>query len=118
MARMKRSWTFFGVLIFFVSIRYSDSNCFGCPGRIKLESDGPALLDAPTSINATILNAHEFEGPFFFNFSKSKSRNIRHVIFKLFINTFLQILANPLLPQTIILPYQGYLLWYTFQMTM
>ena len=78
MFEMVKMKTFFGMIIFFVGIRYSDSNCFGCPGRIKLESDGPALLDAPTSINATILNAHEFEGPFFFSFSKFKSTNIKN----------------------------------------
>lgn len=59
-----------GVIILLLKTTAMESNCFGCPGKLKLESDGPAIFDAPISINATLENAHEFEGPFYFNFSK------------------------------------------------
>ena len=51
-------------------IESTESNCYGCSGKLKLVSDGPALFDAPISINATLENAHEFEGPFYFTFRK------------------------------------------------
>ena len=67
---MKDQFVIFGVLIFFMKSSGSEGNCFGCTGKLKLETDGPAIFDAPISIKATIENAHEFEGPFYFNFSK------------------------------------------------
>ena len=51
-------------------IENTESNWNGCPGKLKLTSDGPAIFDAPISINATIENAHDFDGPFYFTFGK------------------------------------------------
>ena len=55
-------------------IENTESNWNGCPGKLKLTSDGPAIFDAPISINATIENAHDFEGPFYFTFGKYNIR--------------------------------------------
>ena len=68
--KMKNRLILFGVIILLIKSSHSEGNCFGCTGKLKLETDGPAIFDAPISIKATIENAHEFDGPFFFNFSK------------------------------------------------
>ena len=60
----------YGVIILTMRIESTESNCYGCSGKLKLMSDGPAIFDAPISINATLENAHEFEGPFYFTFRK------------------------------------------------
>ena len=48
-------------------------NCFGCDGILHLETDGPAVLDAQISVKAEIKNAKDYEGPFYFSFSKLRN---------------------------------------------
>ena len=52
-------------------------NCFGCDGILLLETDGPAVLDAQISVKAEIKNAKDYEGPFYFSFSKLRNSILR-----------------------------------------
>ena len=61
-----------GVIISTVNITASFEICLYCDGVLKLETDGPAVLDAPLSVKAEIQNAKDYEGPFYFSFSKLK----------------------------------------------
>ena len=39
-------------------------------GVLKLNTDAPAVLDAPITITATLENVGDFDPPFYFSFSK------------------------------------------------
>ena len=58
------------VILSLVNITATFNICVHCDGILKLETDGPAVLDAQISVKAEIQNAKDYEGPFYFSFSK------------------------------------------------
>ena len=47
-------------------------------GVLSLQTDAPAVLDAPITITATLQNAHAFSPPFYFSFSKLSWTSLVH----------------------------------------
>ena len=60
----------FSLIITSVNFNYSFEDCIDCNSVLNLHTDGPAVLDAPITIKAKIENPNQYEGPFYFTFSK------------------------------------------------
>ena len=41
-----------------------------CDDSLNLTTDAPAVLDAPLTITAKLINTQNYRGPFYFSFSK------------------------------------------------
>ena len=41
-----------------------------CDDLLNLTTDAPAVLDAPLTITAKLINIQKYRGPFYFSFSK------------------------------------------------
>ena len=68
--RYSNFFIFLSVIVSLVNTTFSFDICLYCDGILKLETDGPAVLDAQISVKAEIQNAKDYEGPFYFSFSK------------------------------------------------
>ena len=65
--RQKRLWPLVALIVTFGPL---SMDALGSDGILELISDAPAVLDAPLTITAELVNAEDYRGPFYFTFSK------------------------------------------------
>ena len=74
----KQLWALMALIVTFgpLSMDAMGHDLDDMEGILRLKTDAPAVLDAPITITAMLMNAEEFSSPFYFSFSKLHMRRI------------------------------------------